>query len=403
MPTLFLAQRFLRGITQEKTIATMLMVCTMSIALSSCALTLIITIAQGFQQATINAMQGMHSDCTLQAPAQSTLNFNKIHAVLRKDFATIVAGASPIAHQHAIIQKDNKRDLSHVVIVQGIDPEHEQLTRPNIKITSAIKKPWATPGVIIGNTLAKAMKINLKETITLLYVADDQAEADENLRFITTQLPVNGFFATGVEEMDERIILCSLPTFTTLFPGIGVTHVNIKLQPDVLPEQANIQLKQRFKLDCFSWYELYPALLDALALERKAMLLIVMLVACIASITTIALLLMYLMHQQRSIALLKTMGMSMRTLRTIFTIIGVTITVVATTIGLLSACIISMIVDRYQLIQLPSIYYVNYVPAQIHLSTLLLVLCIMIFVSLITSWWATGYIKKMNLTLLLKG
>lgn len=402
MPRFFIAHRFLQNITKERHIASMLIICVMSIIFSTFALTLIIAIANGLQQATTQALQGFHSDCTIQAPAGTALNFAKIAKTLHKECSTLVAHAAPVAYQHAILQKNRSDDISHVVLVQGIDPQRDAQTRPALRLMHPTNDAlWRNNSVVIGATLARDLAIKPGDTINLLVPADEQDD-NHSIQFSSTQVTISNMFTSGIEAMDERMIFCSLTTLQFLFPETGVTQINIRLQPGTSLADASKQLQQRLKLNVVAWRDLYPALLDALAVEHTAMLLIVFLVAVIASIATVALLMMYSVHQQQSIALLIAMGMRLRDIRTLFTLIGVTITSCATVVGILFACAASWLLEHYRLIRLPDVYYVDHVPAQMDISTALLVFSIMVFVSLITSWLATGQVKKMNLSLLLK-
>lgn len=405
MATIFIARRLLHGITRENNIATMLGICIASITLSTFCLTLIIAVANGLHHATTVAVQGFHSDCTLQAATGTELNFAAIHAVLQKEYGDSIAHASPISYQHAIIQKEGSNDISHVVTLQGIDPVNDPLTRPPIRITTAHADTalWDNSSLVLGASLANALQVAPGDLVTLIFSSSNDTSDDESaVEFSKTSGRVSALFTTGIEAVDERMVLCSLHTLTTLFLSAPITQINLKLTPLAQPTTLLPALERRFKLTAFAWQELYPALMDALALEQKAIFIIIALVALITSSATVALLLMYLMHQQSTLAVLRAMGMRMCRLRAIFTLIGTTITFFATSLGLILAALTSWLLEHYKLISLPDIYYINYLPARLDPTTLFLVASSMIFVSLLTNWWATGHIKKMNLTPLLK-
>lgn len=402
--SLFIARRFLQAITHEKTIAAMLSICGVSIVVSSCALALIMAIMNGFHYATTRSLQGIHSDVTMQAPAGRAINFKKINATLHKEFPHLVAHATPLAYHHAILQTKAVQDISHVVVVQGIDPVHDNQTRSLMQMLN--KNNTTTPFTIpeqslaISTTLAEELGIQTNDNVTLLFSDDNGINGD--LSFEKSTIKVSTLFKSGIDEFDRGVVFCTLTTFKKLFPDTGVAQIGIKLQPGIDAAHAISELKQRFKLELFSWQELYPALLDALTLERWAMFLILILVACITSITTIALLMMYIFHQKTTFALFTAMGMRMLQLRVIVTLIGVSITLISTLFGILLATGMSFLLEHYKLITLPDIYYINHVPAHMDIMTVILVICLMNGVGLITSWLTTGLIQNMNLAKLLK-
>lgn len=400
--SLFIAWRFLQAITHENTITTMLTICGTSISVSTCALALIMAIMNGFQYATVRSLQGIHSDITIQAPAGKTIDFKKIYETLEKEFPHMVEHATPIAYHHAIIQTKSVHDISHVIVIQGIDVPHDAKTRSVMQMLNKANKTQTIndQSIVMGSVLARELNIQPKNVVSLLFTT--KSSTSRKLAFEKMKIPVSQLFTSGIDEFDHSVVFCTLATFKKLFPETDISEIGIKLKPGVDANKAITELKKRFKLELFSWQELYPALLDALKLERWAMFLILMLVAGITSITIVALLMMYIFHQKTTFAVFIAMGMRMRQLRLIVTLIGVAITFVATLIGILLAAGISFILEHYKLIALPDIYYIGHVPAQMSITTVVLVICLMNGVSLITSWFTTGLIKKMNVAKLLK-
>lgn len=402
--SLFIARRFLQALFYEKTIAAMLTICGVSIMVSTCALALIMAIMNGFQCATTRSLQGIHSDITMQSPIGKSIDFKKIYTTLVKEFPHLIEHATPIAYHHALIQTKTVQDISHVIVIQGIDVAHDAQTRSLMQMLNKnTEEPVTTlplHTIALGRALAQELHIQPKNTVTLLFSAEKGR--DNELTFEKTKVAVSHLFTSGIDEFDHGVAFCSLATFHELFPDTGIAHIGIKLKPGVAPQAAIAELQQRFKFEIFSWQELYPALLDALKLERWAMFLILILVACITSITTIALLMMYIFYQKTTFALFAAMGMRMLQLRVIVTLIGSAITFISTLLGIGLAMIISFILEHFKLIALPDIYYIGHVPAHMDITTIIIVICLMNGVSLITSWLTTGFIKKMNLATLLK-
>jgi ABC-type lipoprotein release transport system permease subunit len=398
-----IARRFLYSSIREKNLATMLLLCALSTFMSIAAFTLMSAIMNGFQETTIKALQGIHSDVTFEAPSGAQLSFEKINRVLTKEFSHIIDHATPIALEHAIIQTTSKNDISNVVLIQGIQPERDAQTRawnrmikrPNISLPLALYDNQ----IILGTRLADDLQVQPGDVITLLVAVGE----DDTLSFKKTDHIVGALFATGIDDFDRTVVFCSLATFQTLLPETGITQIGIKLKPYITSQLAIQALKQRFSFPLYAWQELYPALLEGLALERFALFVILLLVGIMTSINSMALLLMYCAHHRKTIAIFFVMGMPLRSIRLVFTLISMTITLLSTLAGLLTAAGISWLLETYQLITLPTVYYTNYVPAILDGTFVILVFVVMILISSITSWWATGRIQKMNIAEILKG
>lgn len=392
--SLVIAHRFIRTTFAEKTLATMLALCALSTFMSIAAFMLMSAIMNGFQEATIHALQGIHHDVTFEAPDNAHLNAEKIHQTLMKEFPHLVAQTTAIASHYAIIQTETKHDISHVVLLQGIDPQTNALKPQHAPLQDAL----AHKNSMLGAALAEELGVKPGDMITLLFATEN----DDELRFEKAQLTIGDLFTTGIDDIDRTAAFCSLATFQGLLPDIGITQIGITLTPKTSPETAVITFKQRFPFVIYAWQELYPALLEGLAVERYALFLILLLVGFMTSINSIALLLMYITHHRKTIAIFFVMGMPLKHIRLIFTIINVTITLLATLAGIAVAAALSFLLETYQVIKLPAVYYTSHVPAHLEGSSALLVLVIMLVVSLATSWWATGRIRKMNIAEVLK-
>jgi lipoprotein-releasing system permease protein len=74
-------------------------------------------------------------------------------------------------------------------------------------------------------------------------------------------------------------------------------------------------------------------------------------------------LILLVMQKSRDIAILKTMGTSSRRVMYLFMIQGLIIGIVGTTIGGLAGLGLSLVLDRYEVIQIPiEVYQVSHVP-----------------------------------------
>jgi lipoprotein-releasing system permease protein len=69
------------------------------------------------------------------------------------------------------------------------------------------------------------------------------------------------------------------------------------------------------------------------------------------------------MEKNRDIAILKTMGASRRSIMAVFMLQGLIIGLVGTTAGAIGGYALSYVLDRYQLIRVPSdVYQISHVP-----------------------------------------
>jgi lipoprotein-releasing system permease protein len=111
------------------------------------------------------------------------------------------------------------------------------------------------------------------------------------------------------------------------------------------------------------WTQLNQSLYSALWLEKMAISIALALIMLVAALHIVASLVMLVMEKSRDIAILKTMGAGVRSMRHIFMLQGVIIGVVGTTVGAGAGYLIATVMDHYRVIRMPpDAYQIPYVP-----------------------------------------
>lgn len=404
--SLLIAWRYVRGAHYEKNIASMVKVCFLGILISSFSLALVIAVMNGFEKATHAAMQGIHAPIIMRAGG-NPLDYHVLSAVLQQEFQDIQA-LSPASMRQAIIQPIDSDDITNVIVLKAVDPEMEsKVTGINKKMTHFKHDPHAftaaisANNIVIGEKLAKALKINVGDTVNILFTQDEQAR-NRKITLDQATATVSGFFATGIDEFDASLAFCSFAFFDSMFANMGVTQINIKLS-DNADEAAIIEaLKKRTHLEVYSWKELYPALVSALKLEKYAMFLILALITLIASMNIVSLLFMQITQKRGDIAILKSMGMNEKDISSIFLYMGLGITITASALGLMLACIASWLLEHYPIITLPDAYYVSHLPAHMELHLVALIFAVIIVLSMLATCIPARRTRLINIAEILR-
>lgn len=400
---LFIARRFVFG-TREKTIKTMIRITAVSILIGSCALALVAAVMNGFEEGTRKAIQGIHPDLII-SNADAPLNYAKINEVMKKEFPKTIVSSSPYAQESALIKASDSKTIAQIVTVTGLDPQAEQNTT---KLASMIKKPIdgnlmllnQKDVVIIGEALALMLCVKVGDEIDLMHAP----ELAGGTTFSVEQgrVRVAGIFKTGIDDVDARVVFCSLPTFKTIFGHENITTIGITLAPHVPDCTLQKQLHERFTLDVLSWKELYPALLSALTLEKYAMFFILALILLVASMNIASLLFMLITQKKMEIGVLKTMGLTEAEITRIFMLIGVGLAVSSSVVGLGVAGIASFLLNHFKLISLPDVYYVSHLPAAMTIEILGAVLLVVIILSIAASYLATRGLRSLETSSVLR-
>src|SRR5207302_1389175 len=142
--------------------------------------------------------------------------------------------------------------------------------------------------------------------------------------------------------------------------------------------------------------DLYPALISALKLEKYALILILLLITMVASMNIIALLFMQITQKRPDIAILYAMGMRPKQIVSIFMLMGMLIASIASASGIFLAWIASLLLERYPFIELPDVYYVTHLPANMDWSLAITVFITIMLLNFMATWYTarrTQHIK----------
>ena len=426
----FIAQRYSTGTPQERSLTTMARVCFWSIMLGSFSLALVMAVMNGFEKATHEKIKGINADSTMRT-FQGEFDLASLTPLL--DSPSLgVAHWSPSAIGHALAGSNNELDLNSLILLKGIDPAREEqvstLSRMIIqpsdqhnknRLSTLIKNNHVlvdstmarinTPAsrdtlaslvttnhVLIGSSMARIQNLHVGDSLNL-FVADQAHSGATKLALSKEKAVIAGIFQTGIDDFDANVVICDLPFLQNIDPSARIDTINLKHHAGTNEQTVLTALKKQFDdVDIRSWKELYPALVDALKLEKYAMFLILALIMLVACTNIIALLFMQITQKRGDIAILHSLGMSPQAIRRIFIFMGMGLSTVAAVVGLTLATITSYLLDHFQLITLPDVYYVTHLPARMEPQLLLIVFSVILLMSFGATWFATKKISSLN-------
>lgn len=394
--TYLLARRYLWNHHQEHTISLMIFIAGISIFIGSFSLALVTAIMNGFEYTVHEKMKNIHPTATIYG--RDPLQVDTIATMIAQEFPTITA-ISPTAIGHILITTPADEDaLPTVAMLKGIDPLQEsRVSAIGAKLRAGtLHDALGNNAIILGKELARSLGVSRGDSVSLLYIEQPHGK-QKKVTIEHIDAVVGGIFDTGIDEYDASVIYCALPFFITLFPDQGITQIGLSFAPETSIDRLVPKLAQRLGLEVHTWQELYPALFAALVLEKYAMFFILLLITLVASMNIIALIFMLTSHKKADIAILRALGMSYERIRYLFMLVGMSISAIASMVGISAAWLVSILLEKYPFIQLPDVYYVSHLPARMTFSIAIIVFFIVILIAWIASWFATRRILTMNI------
>lgn len=146
------------------------------------------------------------------------------------------------------------------VQVAGVEPRFEPRvsTIPKLMQSGRYFDHIDAQEAVVGETLARNLKIRIGDELTLLGSAKDGSVA-------ATIVPVVGIFKSGVAEVDRQLVQLPLKTFQQVFSMGDAAHAIVFLAPnlDALPaieRDVTAQLPPDERLVVLDWNRLVPGL-----------------------------------------------------------------------------------------------------------------------------------------------
>ncbi|MBF0784709.1 lipoprotein-releasing ABC transporter permease subunit LolE [Muribacter muris] len=323
-----------------------------------------------------------------------------------------IVASSPFVSFTALIENGAKLKIAQV---KGIEPSKQmQVSRLNQFIEASQWQQFQQQGgLILGAGIARALEIEVGDDVTLLLPQpSDDGNLTQPLRFTQT---VSGILRLD-GQLDHSYALLPLQTAQELLEyqpdqvsGIEMA-VKKPLEINQLTFQALADYPQPLYLQ--KWIEKFGYMYNDIQLIRTVMYIAMVLVIGVACFNIISTLVMAVKDKQGDIAIQRTLGANNRFIRHIFLwyglISGMKGAVCGIVLGVLTALNLTAIiqgVERFFEVKLLSdgIYFIDFLPSEIHWLDIVWVLLATLVLSLLASLYPAVRAAKLEPAKVLSG
>lgn len=294
------------------------------------------------------------------------------------------------------------------VLLNGVVPEEEQ----KVSIISEFMTGGSLGtlqageyGIIIGTGLAELLGVTLGDRVTLVSTEVTIGPAGEFNR--KKRFTVQGIFDVG-SQLDSNLALVHLTDAQTLYRQDKRIH-GYRIQIDnifdtyAVTENLRSTLPEGFAYT--DWTYNYGSIYENIRVSKTLVGLLLTLLVGVAAFNVVVSLIMVVREKQGDIAILRTMGTSLGTIRRIFLIQGFIIGMIGTLLGVALgigfSLVASDLVEGFEALlgmQFLSsdIYPVNYLPTQILPLDIALVAALALLLSLLATLYPAARAAKVR-------
>ncbi len=371
----------------------------LGIMLGVAILIIVMSVMNGFKTDLTNKILGLNPHIVIQ-PNSFQIDDAYISKI-KKNFKSISLSKS-YSGEGIIISQNNAKGI----ILKGVDKREKNITNFfKSFLSQGDLSNFKENTIFIGSELAFNLELNVGDTLSLMssaFVATPLGSLpkQENYR-------IAGIFNTGFLEFDQNIVFINIKDALSIFEKEEKDQ-NVEIYLENPLEANSFKNKiQKFNQNYFiyTWSDLNKSLFSALKVERNVMFIILSLIVVVAAFNIISGLTILIKNKTKEIAILKTLGLSNKSIKKTFFLTGFVIGFFATVTGVIIGVIFSINVEKLRLLLskvfnfeiFPSdIYFLDVLPSEINLKSILIVFIISIAISAIASYLPAMKISKMS-------
>ena len=371
----------------------------LGITLGVSILIIVMSVMNGFKTDLTKKILGLNPHIVIQ-PNSFKIN-DEFISQIKNNFEKISISKS-FKGEGIIISNDKAKGI----ILKGVDKNEKNIKEFfNTFISRGDLKNLKSNELFIGSELAFNLNLKIGDTVNLMSSA-----------FISTPLgslpkqenfKIAGVFNTGFVEFDQNIIFMNIKDALSIFnKEINDQDIEVYLED---PLKANIYKEKIQKINknyfIYTWSDLNKSLFSALKVERNVMFIILSLIVVVAAFNIISGLTILIKNKTKEIAILKTLGLSNKSIKKSFFLTGLTIGFFATTTGVILGTLISINIEKIRLFLsavfnfeiFPSdIYFLDKLPSEINLFSISIIFTISLIISAIASFLPAVKISNMS-------
>jgi lipoprotein-releasing system permease protein len=364
--------RYIRAKRRNSFISFISLASMLGIALGVIALIATISVMNGFERELRSRILGMVSHATVSGSGASLQDWPRAVALAEADAR--VLGAAPYVEREALLNGARTQGALLRGVLPDAEPKVSELADKMKQGSLADLRPGEF-GIVLGKELALWLGVELGDPVTVMV-----PEARTTPIGVLPQMrrfTVVGIFEAGMQEYDMQLAVVHMADAQKLLRlGDGVSGVRLKLTDmfqawNVARDLAD-RMGEYYRVR--DWSRDHANFFRAIKMEKTVMFVILSLIVAVAAFNLVSSLVMLVTDKQADIAILRTLGLTPRSVMGVFMVQGTLIGVVGIALGLLGGVLLTLNLHRvvsalesllgFELMP-ADVYYITGVPTEL--------------------------------------
>lgn len=341
---LYIGLRYMRGRQRTQFISFITLTSVLGIALGVSALITVLSVMNGFESELRERILGMTSHTTVTGRMNRLSDWQTVQQQLVNE--AHILGSAPFVDGQVMISSGQRVSGT---LVRGVYPEYESgvSTIAEKMITGSLDLLAAGEyGLVLGVELASYLGVSVGDRVTVISPQLNTTPAGilPRLRRFT----VVGFFKVGMYEYDRNMAVMHLADAAKLFRLAGsVSGLRLKLDDLFKAPVIARTLADKFygQYRVSDWTQSHSNFFRAIQTEKRVMFIILLLIVAVAAFNIVSTLVMVVTDKRGEIAILRTQGLTPKSVMGIFIILGSMIGLIGTGLGIIGGLALALNIE----------------------------------------------------------
>ncbi len=255
--------------------------------------------------------------------------------------------------------------------------------------------------IILGFPTALRLSARIGDTITATSFRNIEQSIFNFSLPRSLRFEVTGVFETNNKNYDNKQVFTSLASSQILL-GLRnqISGYDIRLKDidntNQIKNELEFFLGNGFKIE--SWFDLHKDLYTVMLIERWAAYIILCLIIIVAAFNILGSLSMTVIEKKKDIGILRSIGLTSKSIKRVFMFEGILVGVIGTSIGLFAGLTICWLQIEYNLYPLdPTKYIINSMPVEIRFTDLIAICGMSMLLSFLAGLYPASKAAKQNI------
>lgn len=329
------AFRYLHAKRRDSFVRVISAVSFLGIMLGVATLIVVMSVMSGFHDTLLSRIIGMNGHVVVYHQDGAIKDYDFLIDKMRQNKIVSENAYSivPIAEGQVMASANGNNSGA---MVRGINmSDLERKSQSGTKIYGKKLSDVKENQIVIGANLARALHVTMGDNVSLMSANGGTATAFGTMPRIMSYPAVSSFFM-GMYEYDSGYVFMPLKTAQKyLNIDKAATHIDLFLKDtentNLVRDSLTTLLPDGFVVR--DWRDLNRGFVGALQVESNVMFLILMLIIIVAAFNIVSSLVMLVKDKSKDIAVLRTFGVSRKSMMKIFILTGTSIGLVGASLG----------------------------------------------------------------------